>query len=1811
MDECLGAGKLKGAHLVFIILFVASHAHSLTDNSSTIIEKGKGVVKDFYRRFSGKEVDLVFILDRSASIPPQGWSSMITFIRSLLEHFSVTGDHTRVAIITYSSHVSMEINDLNEIHTTKCSLMQQIKQRLGRKIPSGYTATYEALKKAQSILLNSRRNAKKSVFVLTDGRSNVGMNPVRASLEIRSLRWNSTWNTSAFGPQVEIYAFGIKDAHLPELKSIASQLSNHTFFIPDFKTFANLARQLHNDSQLEEWEIAGRKSLCNNTCSKHAVCACGTRIGQYQCICNAGYEGDGIKCKLCEKGFYKDSLSPGRCNPCPANSTTNYAGSEHIRDCSCHTPYYRDSPNDPCQLRECSTLPQIDDGFSFHVEGRMTDEIANTGIPCKNTPGDSCHYECKLGFRLTSNPVLVCETNGSWSGVVPKCKIVDCKSLSEVGEDVSHGQDVYINSSTTYGSFVEVSCMAGWQPFGDTVRKCNRHGVWSGTRTWCVEAKCKPLSEINGGDILPSLCTETTLNPGKLCHYKCKPGYRLIGPSKRMCGNHGQWNTSDESRCVDVEAPSLRCPADMEVSIGTEGFATVYWRNEKPDFSDNSGYAKLTYYGLNKSPAQLKIGYHQVEYVVKDNAHNNASCVQKIKVLKDIVKVLFCPENITITDVEGYKVPVSWSSPVFVNKDNTTVQHECTHTNGNKMAIGHHNVLCSPLKNFGSGIRCRFSVNLKRKTCVRPRPPKNGAVSCQESEMYLQMCTVSCNMKYDFATVPHDMYLCKLNGEWSDRWPDCSFEHIPGSAAMSGKIEYYYYIGQCHVAKKKIAKVFHDKLQSEMKHHCRNLVCSVEDIEVVCDNSTQRRRRRNIIPLDTQSEKGFHRDKRDANQQRMLTVRFKIKMEDNITTGNQQYLLRRKLGTVRNEISKDQIMDITIDSSTGIGNISVKNYDLGNVKIEADCAKKGMVTSKKMHVKCLNCPIGFYYTNNNTCEKCPVGFYQDVEGQTSCNKCPESTSTLTVQSKDKSDCRAFCKPGTYSIDGFAPCEDCEISTYQDKFNSTSCIPCPHNRVTSKQGATNRSDCSIPCPPGSYNYNTGLQPCELCPKDTYQPNKGATECYYCPSNSKSNTTGTKSSDDCLYEDHCKTNTTSRQLICLNGGSCHNNFENFTCECADGFAGRHCEININECEGQVCHNNGICQDGINHFTCKCKPGYTGLLCDQEINECESSPCQNGGSCEDRFNKFKCYCPQQYTGKLCEKRIDLCSPSPCKKRGTCTNMDYGYKCRCHPGFTGVNCSVVIDQCISLPCMNGGTCQPKLNTFSCTCPDGYVGKVCEKDVDECASNPCLNGGSCVNLRNDYHCLCAGGFGAKNCQNEISADFDLVFQRQSTTDYVHLMMFPNPEEISVCFWMRTLDVTSLGTMFSYSKESNQPFNTDTFTLYDYGNLQLFVNGQHIIIGVSLNDGLWHHVCTTWSSVQGEWHLYINGTETKYGRGLATGFKLPSGGDFLIGQDTHVLFGAANMIESFVGEISQFNVYNHVLAEMEIKSLGNLSKCNTAFGNVLAWSQVPLRTHGDVQIRNNSHCLDINECLFPVVFQCGQNKLCNDMVGGYECNKCKYGYTGPKCDESIDECKLGVCLNRAQCKDGPDPYDYTCFCTANFTGLNCADKLDPCPVPDPCYPYSSCVPSKNGHFCKNRGGSTDPGSLTINCKAMDPCENGGKCVSRRGKPDKCVCPPMWKGELCDISYKPNCDLSPCLNNGTCIQKPGSVLGYRCECPNDYYGTPVQYDSNCALKNPCDSNSCQNGGFCLQNTNGKYTCSCSAPYYGDFCEKGGSSSASSG
>lgn len=63
-------------------------------------------------------------------------------------------------------------------------------------------------------------------------------------------------------------------------------------------------------------------------------------------------------------------------------------------------------------------------------------------------------------------------------------------------------------------------------------------------------------------------------------------------------------------------------------------------------------------------------------------------------------------------------------------------------------------------------------------------------------------------------------------------------------------------------------------------------------------------------------------------------------------------------------------------------------------------------------------------------------------------------------------------------------------------------------------------------------------------------------------------------------------------------CVEHFSGPNCsECASGFTGMQCDINIDDCTGvNYCGEHGECVDGVNTFTCRCGQGFTGVVCDE---------------------------------------------------------------------------------------------------------------------------------------------------------------------------------------------------------------------------------------------------------------------------------------------------------------------------------------------------------------------------------------------------------------------------------------------------------------------------------------------------------------------------------------------------------------------------------------------------------------------------------------
>ena len=79
------------------------------------------------------------------------------------------------------------------------------------------------------------------------------------------------------------------------------------------------------------------------------------------------------------------------------------------------------------------------------------------------------------------------------------------------------------------------------------------------------------------------------------------------------------------------------------------------------------------------------------------------------------------------------------------------------------------------------------------------------------------------------------------------------------------------------------------------------------------------------------------------------------------------------------------------------------------------------------------------------------------------------------------------------------------------------------------------------------------------------------------------------------------------------------------------------------------------------------------------------------------------------------------------------------------------------------------------------------------------------------------------------------------------------------------------------------------------------------------------------------------------------------------GQDQDFIGGGFNIRESFIGELSQFGMFDRLLRGDEILALasGNGKTCKHAEGNVVSWTDFAAGLHGDVILRNTSWCLGL------------------------------------------------------------------------------------------------------------------------------------------------------------------------------------------------------------------------------------------------------------
>ncbi|XP_053570261.1 collagen alpha-6(VI) chain-like [Bombina bombina] len=177
---------------------------------------------------SNEQVDLVFLIDGSASITPSNFTTMKTFMKDIVESFTIAQNKVRVGVAQYSTNTQKEFY-LNEFYssTDMKKRIEEIKQLRAK------TYTGKGLKFVRQFYDSTNGGRKNQgipqyLIVITDGKSSDSVEEEAASLRNEG---------------IHIYSIGIGLLNNFELVQIAGT-PNNVFTVQTFEVLDSIKRQI-------------------------------------------------------------------------------------------------------------------------------------------------------------------------------------------------------------------------------------------------------------------------------------------------------------------------------------------------------------------------------------------------------------------------------------------------------------------------------------------------------------------------------------------------------------------------------------------------------------------------------------------------------------------------------------------------------------------------------------------------------------------------------------------------------------------------------------------------------------------------------------------------------------------------------------------------------------------------------------------------------------------------------------------------------------------------------------------------------------------------------------------------------------------------------------------------------------------------------------------------------------------------------------------------------------------------------------------------------------------------------------------------------------------------------------------------------------------------------------------------------------------------------------------------------------------------------------------------------------------------------
>ncbi|XP_045690729.1 neuronal pentraxin receptor [Phyllostomus hastatus] len=171
----------------------------------------------------------------------------------------------------------------------------------------------------------------------------------------------------------------------------------------------------------------------------------------------------------------------------------------------------------------------------------------------------------------------------------------------------------------------------------------------------------------------------------------------------------------------------------------------------------------------------------------------------------------------------------------------------------------------------------------------------------------------------------------------------------------------------------------------------------------------------------------------------------------------------------------------------------------------------------------------------------------------------------------------------------------------------------------------------------------------------------------------------------------------------------------------------------------------------------------------------------------------------------------------------------------------------------------------------------------------------------------------------------------------------PELYAFTVCVWLRSRSGgTGQGTPFSYSV----PGQANEIVLLEAGHdpMELLINDKVAQLPLSLKDNGWHHICIAWTTRDGLWSAYQDGELRGSGENLAAWHPIKPHGILILGQEQDTLGGRFDATQAFVGDIAQFNLWDHALTPAQVLGIANCTA--PLLGNVLPWGDKLVEAFG-------------------------------------------------------------------------------------------------------------------------------------------------------------------------------------------------------------------------------------------------------------------------